>query len=350
MLRRCLSTWRPPTFAPLPPVPEWAHIFGHQRDRAFVHNVDTAGKLAAAFLKDTKRPKTIIEAYPGAGILTRALLQYPPDVVKKIIVLEDHRKCYTSLKSLEEQDDRVRVVERSGFQWATYSFLEAEGHMQDVEVADWADDAALQFVAHIPHTVQGDQLMSQLFRAIPERAWLFKYGRVRMSCVLSEALNERIMALNAAKARCKLSVIARATCDVQVSLAAKDASPYGAHFYPLPYGERSGKTTGSKRTGTPHLASTFTPLVKPLIAKGDMEKWDYITRALFVRKSNSLGKVLPSLAPGAENLVTALISPDTPEEDRVDPTKLVTNLTERDWQNVVKAFNNWPFAPDVNEM
>lgn len=349
MLRRCLSTWRPPTFAPLPPVPEWTQLFGHHRDRAFVHNLDTAGKLAATFLKDTTRPKTIIEAYPGAGILTRALLQYPPDVVKKVIVLEDHGKCFASLKQLENQDERVHVVERSGFQWATYSYLEAEGHMQDVEVTEWEDEAALQFVAHIPHTVQGDQLVSQLFRAIPERAWLFKYGRVRMSCVLSEALNERVMALNAAKARCKLSVIARATCDMEVALSAKEVSPYGAHFYPLPFGDK-GKTTGSKRTGTPHLASIFTPLVTPLIARGDMEKWDYITRALFVRKSNSLEKVLPSLAPGAENLVTALSSPDLPEEDRVDLTKLVTRLSERDWQNVVKAFNNWPFAPDVSEM
>lgn len=44
----------------------------------------------------------------------------------------------------------------------------------------------LHFVSHLTHNVHGEQLIAQLFRSIPERAWLFKYGRVPMSILMSE--------------------------------------------------------------------------------------------------------------------------------------------------------------------
>ena len=44
----------------------------------------------------------------------------------------------------------------------------------------------LHFISHIPHTIKGEQLVAQLFRAIPEHVWLFKFGRVPMSFILGE--------------------------------------------------------------------------------------------------------------------------------------------------------------------
>lgn len=44
----------------------------------------------------------------------------------------------------------------------------------------------LHFVTHIPQTIPGEQLVAQLFRCIPEKSWLFKYGRVPMSFVLAD--------------------------------------------------------------------------------------------------------------------------------------------------------------------
>jgi hypothetical protein len=44
----------------------------------------------------------------------------------------------------------------------------------------------LHFVTHVPHTVLGEQLVAQLFRCIPEKSWLFKYGRIPMSFILSD--------------------------------------------------------------------------------------------------------------------------------------------------------------------
>lgn len=44
----------------------------------------------------------------------------------------------------------------------------------------------LHFVAHLPISVKGEQLLAQLFRCIPEHSWLFQYGRVPMSLILTE--------------------------------------------------------------------------------------------------------------------------------------------------------------------
>lgn len=44
----------------------------------------------------------------------------------------------------------------------------------------------LHFISHIPQNIKGEQLIAQLFRNIPERTWLFKYGRVPMSLILGE--------------------------------------------------------------------------------------------------------------------------------------------------------------------
>jgi len=44
----------------------------------------------------------------------------------------------------------------------------------------------LHFVTHIPHTGFGEQLVAQLFRCIPEKSWLFKYGRIPMSFILAD--------------------------------------------------------------------------------------------------------------------------------------------------------------------
>jgi hypothetical protein len=44
----------------------------------------------------------------------------------------------------------------------------------------------LHFVTHIPQTIPGEQLIAQLFRCVPEKSWLFKYGCVPMSFILPD--------------------------------------------------------------------------------------------------------------------------------------------------------------------
>jgi hypothetical protein len=44
----------------------------------------------------------------------------------------------------------------------------------------------LHLVSRIPQTVSGEQLVAQLFHCIPEKSWLFRYGRIPMSFLLAD--------------------------------------------------------------------------------------------------------------------------------------------------------------------
>jgi transcription factor 1 len=84
-----------------------------------------------------------------------------------------------------------------------------------------------------------------------------------------------------------------------------------------------------------------------VIKKGEMDRWDYILRRLFVLKSTQLRKAMSSLAPGAEVLLNTLTDQKLPPEQRVDVRLRVKDLTISDWALIERAFDAWPFAPDV---
>jgi transcription factor 1 len=42
----------------------------------------------------------------------------------------------------------------------------------------------LQFIMHMDTWVEGEQLLSQFFRCIPDRQWLFSYGRIPLDLIL----------------------------------------------------------------------------------------------------------------------------------------------------------------------
>ena len=44
----------------------------------------------------------------------------------------------------------------------------------------------LHFVSHLQRSIKGEQLIAQLFRCIPDQSWLYKFGRVPMSFVMSD--------------------------------------------------------------------------------------------------------------------------------------------------------------------
>ena len=54
------------------------------------------------------------------------------------------------------------------------------------DFVDYIVHPHLHFVSHFPMTILGEQLMAQFFRAIPEKQWLFKWGRVPMSTAMHE--------------------------------------------------------------------------------------------------------------------------------------------------------------------
>lgn len=115
------------------------------------------------------------------------------------------------------------------------------------------------------------------------------------------------------------------------------------------------------------------------IGGASLEKWDYCLRRLFVLKGQSLKAAIGyvrslsssmacedydvdvdlgplfffsfagrSLAPGAQTLLKPLTDPNLPPEERIDVNKQIRQLDIRDWALIIRAFSNWPFAPEVS--
>ncbi|KAI0356139.1 S-adenosyl-L-methionine-dependent methyltransferase [Trametes cingulata] len=338
---------------PLPPHKGWKARFPIQntlrRERALVSNPDTARLVARSFLPESASNdggKIVIEAFPGPGALSRAMLELPSSRLRKLIILEDDQMYLSALQPLEAADPRVKVVPMSGHNWETYAHLEEHGLLEGLVPQSWDGPVPnLHFVSHLPINVKGEQLIAQLFRSIPERSWLFQYGRVPMSIVLSDHVWSRLTAPPRNTRRCKLTVIAEATAQIEEVVSPERLAPYEEHFYPVGL-HGSALAKGSRKVGQPMHAFTATPYVEQVIQRGDTDKWDFCLRRLFVLKNTPLKSALNSLAPGAIALVNTLQDTRLPLAERVKPTKCIKDLTVADWALLLRAFNNWPFRPE----
>jgi mitochondrial transcription factor 1 len=92
---------------------------------------------------------------------------------------------------------------RSVARWDAFTDLSEKGYMNDIGTVPWTEGVSLKvrsnqtlifvpvhphlhFISHLPTATMSEQLISQFLRAIPERSWLFKYGRMPMSYILSD--------------------------------------------------------------------------------------------------------------------------------------------------------------------
>lgn len=359
------------------------------RDRVTVSNPETARLLAERFVPEGSEGKVIVEAYPGPGALTRALLDLPKNRIRRLIIIENHEPYLAYLRPLAAADPRVQIIEKSGWFWSSYENLGDEQHLLgDVPRIPWDQGVhpSLQFISHLPLDIHGEQLMSQILRSIPDQQWLFQYGRVPMNFILSDWVWQRMEAL-AASHICKLTIISRAVASSRLIVPHRVLTPYNAHFHPLATAsassanswgwgggvgpgevmsaEDAAATMRNRKAGYPFQALGVIPLPRPdngdgnemvqmgpfeegtmLIGRRMLDKWDYVLRKLFVLKASKLRKALPSLAPGAAVLIKRLDGPDVAPDERVDTTKMIRELTLRDWYYVMKVFDRWPFAPE----
>ena len=124
------------------------------------------------------------------------------------------------------------------------------------------------------------------------------------------------------------------------------------------------------------VAVNILPHEEQVIGNDMLDKWDYCLRRLFVLKGQSLKTAIGyvrsfspwqytkvatliwdfgilfvdrSLAPGAQVLLKSLTDPNLPPEERIDIQKQVRRMDIKDWALILRAFDNWPFAPDVSE-
>lgn len=162
----------------------------------------------------------------GPGLFTRSLLSLPASRIRKLIVLEEDEMFHESLTVWNSSflrkttgvdfplsdsrkiwfankgrpSFRSQLVDLRPFRvgwsirWCQNVGLERSKCVHKIYIycapltKITLDPSNLHFIAHIPHTVAGDQLVAQLFRCIPDRSWLFKYGRVPMSFLMDQNL------------------------------------------------------------------------------------------------------------------------------------------------------------------
>ncbi|TFK74052.1 S-adenosyl-L-methionine-dependent methyltransferase [Pluteus cervinus] len=340
--------------ARLPPIDTWRKLFPsttvHQR--VSIRNPETAQSVANAFIPEGSRDKVVIEAYPGPGQLTRALLQLPKNRIRKLIVLEEYEPYLQYLRPLEKLDSRLTVLPINGYAWDSYEEIHNLGLLGDVPKVPWDGDAVhpnLHFISTLPLTVIGEQLIAQLFRSIPDAQWLFQYGRIPLSFLLSEYVWKRVSATtDDISMRCKLSVIAEAVATCQEALPFDSLQPYDEHFHPtrISVTANADRKAKNRRVGNPFQAITVTPRTERIIQKGKLDQWDFCLRRLFVRKATPLKGALSSLAPNGQVLLKKIDDPNLPPEERLNVKKAIRSMSVQDWSILLKAFDEWPFAPD----
>ncbi|KAJ3498190.1 hypothetical protein NMY22_g19624 [Coprinellus aureogranulatus] len=337
----------------LPPPEEWWKLFRfpEKRKRKTLCNPDTARKLAEVYVPEGSKGKVVVEAWAGPGTLTRALLALPRERISKVIVLEEEPKFAEWLKPLQKVDDRLHVLELDAYNWASYTEMEQKGLLSDVETVDWKSGVhpQLQFIAQLPTNVHGEQLVAQLARAIPDRKWLFRYGRVPLDLTTSLTMALRLLASNTPsgwKHRCKVGVMTEAAASVERRYRSEELMPVQGHFY-HPTKRAVGVRAKPVVDAQPVQPIRMTPLENPWIESGELDLWDFVMRNMFITKATPLNKGITGLGPGAQSLLKKLDDPSLPPDQRVDITKAPRELSLREWKVLVRVFGEWPFRPEV---
>ncbi|KAL1696287.1 hypothetical protein GGG16DRAFT_43571 [Schizophyllum commune] len=334
----------------LPPVEEWNEIFPSHYSvttRLTLHNANTAREIAEAYIPEGSEGKTIIEAYPGPGALSRAILALPKERVKRLILVENYPPFLDYLLPLEKLDSRVTVVRASPNAWETYDDL-LKTHLPAEEYkVDWEAgvNERLSFVCSLPMGHAGEMFYQQWIRSIPDKQWLFALGRVPMHITMTEELWIRATASVLERTlRSKGSVITEATVTAK-QVIAHNLRPHHEHFFPAR--KVKGSLANASAYGT--IATTIVPKKWQIIEEGKMDMWDFIVRNMFTRKASTVDKALPYLAPGALSLLPKVFpGPTLPPSQAIYPKVQVRGMQLRDWGILVRAFDEWPFKPTVS--
>ena len=73
----------------------------------------------------------------------------------------------------------------------------------------------MQFIANLPHSTHGEQLIAQLLRYVSEKSWLYKWGRVKLNFIMGEWVWEVIHLFKIAELELRLAtayLVPRSNC------------------------------------------------------------------------------------------------------------------------------------------
>lgn len=170
--------------------------------------------------------------------------------------------------------------------------------------ADWQRDSPLVFFAQLPNSILGELLFVQLIQAVAERAWLHQFGRVNMSFVCSESLLRRVTAAPGDRInRSKMGTTAQLLTDIKWHMHGDEFMPFKEHVFPPSgiVGQVMTRVSGQAivnenvSSGVTKQAlslGTIMPKKTPLLGRDLWEAYEYLSRKLYVVRSQSVHTAL----------------------------------------------------------
>ncbi|OAV92108.1 hypothetical protein PTTG_27747 [Puccinia triticina 1-1 BBBD Race 1] len=375
---------------PAPATPSKA-VLSHRKEldeRPSIADPTIVQKLINQFwsinqLKDA----TILVSYAGYPTLIDELLKLKN--VKKVIAIEEKPEyciMYSDRWKAEIENKRLFHIKNDGYWWESYSEVEEEGLLDDVPIEEWEKShPSLFFICQLPHNKRSIQFLMQLISFIPNRNWLFQYGRVGMGFLGSGELCQRMTRDQSEKKYTRITAAANCLTTIKTPAAALMDELTGAEFFPTnlelsgcsstakagPSGRRLGrppkaasstaaasaKTTKKIYKSSPEANPTafaaaldLRPKHDVLLSSDEFECLSFLQRVMFIHSAQSWVEGISHAAAGAAILYDKLLEIDRKRKPGQPPVSIPKSKTPRsfsdqDWIVLAKEFNRWPFRP-----
>lgn len=331
---------------------------------------------------------TILVSYSGYPTLIDELLKLKN--VKKVIAIEEKPEyciMYNERWNKEVDDRRLFHIKNDGYWWESYSEVEEEGLLDDVPIEGWEKvHPSLFFICQLPHNKRSIQFLMQLVSFIPNRNWLFQYGRVGMGFLGSGDLCQRMTREQSEKKYTRITAAANCLTTIKTPGREMIGELVASQFFPANLqlsgpssptnatgsasscsttGVGEGRPTKSTPTGTKKKIYRSSPEANPtafaaaldlrpkpdvVLSPDEFECLSFLQRLMFIHSAQSWIESISHAAAGAAILYDKLVQLDS-QRDPDDPpiaiprSKTPRSFSDQDWIVLAKAFNRWPFRP-----
>lgn len=346
---------------------------------------------------------TVLVAYSGYPTLIDELLKLKN--VKKVIAIEEKPEyciMYTERWKQAVENKRLFHIKNDGYWWESYSEIEEEGLLDDVQIEPWNKlHPSLFFISQLPHNKRSIQFIMQLVSFIPNRNWLFQYGRVGLGFIGSGDLCRRLTREQTEKKYTRITAAANCLTDIQTPPVTITDSLTADRFFPsnliLNRSSSSSPSSSKNQSRTTRSSPTkpvgtktktkkiykSSPEAQPtafassllLCAKADLsltpdesDCLNFLQRVMFIHSAQSWVESISHAAAGASIMYDKLKELDDAQKAQRDSrpgsndstengdgdhesrfyiprSKTPRSFSDQDWINLAKAFNRWPFRP-----
>lgn len=299
-------------------------LYPHQTKakQRYLLDFDVAVTIAS---KLNVKDSLIYECNPGAGVLTRALLNHG---AKKVIGLEHNRKFLPYLKELQVESDRKFMVE-----FADIGKLDVAGPgiapaisshklLDGVKRVSWNNNSLVAKLVGIEKEKTAPANLMNLLLHMLRRSGFFSHGRIEVALLFTDDRAQKLLAQPGDVMYNRLAILAHILCDVKLL-----HSESNIFFDPLP-------TTGyGNHPPQMHLIS-LTPKMdfELMMPPSSILLVPKFLKLLTIKTSRPLVHAMENISPGSHVLLEKL---------GVDENVKPLDLTPSQYQLLFEMFFNW---------